>query len=403
MVTSAWDLFDASVSFLLGFFLSLSIARKFGLSKKYCAFIYLWHTAFCVFYCWYVLSYGGDAIGYYRRATSGSLDLGIGTAGVDLLTAVFARALGMSFWGTSLIFNIFGSIGLIAFAGSLKVIAQTRSLRPRWLGVVIIFLPSVSFWSSAIGKDSLAFMSVGLMLWAAQQLTKSVALQVLAVAIMMLVRPHIALLMIASVAIALGLQRGVSPLKRTFIFGLSMIAAIALLPLVLNYAGVGGGGDVDAIMDYVDQRQAQNMEGGASVDISSMSLPAKFFTYAFRPTVLEARSVFALAASVDNLILLYLFLIGGWKLVIGRRAMMPHDRIFLISYAFTAWMILALTTANLGIAIRQKWMFVPMLIVLFLSVLGRQRVGASYYRSRQLINASLEPVSESTGRSQRPS
>jgi len=35
--------------------------------------------------------------------------------------------------------------------------------------------------------------------------------------------------------------------------------------------------------------------------------------------------------------------------------------------------VLAMTTANLGIAIRQKWMFAPMLIFLLISLVGKNR------------------------------
>lgn len=38
------------------------------------------------------------------------------------------------------------------------------------------------------------------------------------------------------------------------------------------------------------------------------------------------------------------------------------------------WLIFATTTANLGIAVRQKWMFAPMLIFLLLSVTGIRKV-----------------------------
>jgi hypothetical protein len=42
-------------------------------------------------------------------------------------------------------------------------------------------------------------------------------------------------------------------------------------------------------------------------------------------------------------------------------------------YVFGSWLILAMTTANMGIALRQKWMFAPMLIFLLISVIGRRR------------------------------
>ena len=50
---------------------------------------------------------------------------------------------------------------------------------------------------------------------------------------------------------------------------------------------------------------------GGAVDIASMSLPMQLFTYMFRPLPMEASSVFQLASSVDNVILLYLMVVGG--------------------------------------------------------------------------------------------
>ncbi|MGC8121871.1 hypothetical protein ACP2AU_15435, partial [Marinobacter sp. VGCF2001] len=113
---------------------------------------------------------------------------------------------------------------------------------------------------------------------------------------------------------------------------------------------------------------------GGRVDIASMSLPVQLFTYLFRPLFFEARSVFALAAAIDNLILLGLFVFGGIALLRGKKTGLGENRVFMWAYALCAWLILAMTSANLGIAVRQKWMFVPMLIFLLVSVLGRRRV-----------------------------
>ncbi|MFB8828532.1 hypothetical protein ACE0DR_02285 [Azotobacter sp. CWF10] len=145
------------------------------------------------------------------------------------------------------------------------------------------------------------------------------------------------------------------------------------MPFGLEYAGVKGT-DTEALMEYVEGRQEHNMKGGGAVDISSMSLPMQLFTYLFRPLPFEATTVFAMAAALDNMILLYLFVTGGRAMLrrpAGRRY--QENRIFLWSYALVAWLMLAMTTANLGIALRQKWMFTPMLILLFLSALGTVR------------------------------
>ena len=150
-------------------------------------------------------------------------------------------------------------------------------------------------------------------------------------------------------------------------------AAGAVVPFAIRYVGIGELVNVETLFAYIDERQSYNTEGGGGVDIASMGLPMQMFTYVFRPTLLEARSVLALAASFDNFIFLGLFIAGVFSLVRGRTSSLGENRVFMWSYVLGSWLILAMTTANLGIALRQKWMFAPMLIFLLISVIGKQR------------------------------
>ena len=123
------------------------------------------------------------------------------------------------------------------------------------------------------------------------------------------------------------------------------------------------------VLDYVEQRQAYNMHGGGAVDISSMSLPAQMFTYLFRPLPFEAHSLTSLAVSIENVALLVFFLAAITSVVKKGRFVSGVDWVFCTVYAVSAWVLLASTTANLGISVRQKWMFLPMLILTAISVL----------------------------------
>lgn len=259
------------------------------------------------------------------------------------------------------------------------------------LATLIIFLPSVSFWSSALGKDSMSFMAVGLALWAALDLGRRAWLMVFAVVVMLLVRPHMAGMMVMGLTLATLLDARTSLGKKLILGGIALAVAAALVPFALRYAGVGETVSAEALTSYVEQRQSYNMEGGGGVDIASMSLPMQLFTYMFRPLVFEAHTVFALAAAFDNLILLYLFIAGGWALWQGRRTGLGENRVFMWTYALLAWLVLALTTANLGIAVRQKWMFAPMLIFLLISVIGRTQAHSRPLHAATTTSAPLRP------------
>lgn len=373
LVSSAWHVISAILIFLVGALLVAWAGRHFRTGTGRGLTLYVWHTLFCLVYAWYTLNYGGDAISYYRAARSSAPEFHVGTYGVIYLTHLLIEYLGLSLLGAFLVYNIFGSLGLLAFDASLRAVTQGKRRLYRRLATLIVFLPSVSFWTSGIGKDALSFLATGLTLWAALDLQRRTPLVGIAVAILLLVRPHMAGMLVMGLSLALLLHPKTSLARRVLLGSIAVAVAASLVPFGLEYAGVKGT-DTEALMEYVEGRQEHNMKGGGAVDISSMSLPMQLFTYLFRPLPFEAFSIFAMAAALDNMILLYLFVMGGRAMLrrpAGRRY--RENRIFLWSYALVAWPMLAMTTANLGIALRQKWMFTPMLILLLLSALGTVR------------------------------
>lgn len=381
LYSSVWHLISALAVFLGGALLSLLAGKHFSASLARSMTIYCWHTLLCMFYCWYALTYGGDAVDYFSKAQNDGVTFSFGTAGVDYLTAVLVQGFGLSLLGSFLFFNIFGTIGLQTFDACLRAATKNKPRMLKNLATLIIFLPSVSFWSSAIGKDSISFMATCLALWASLSINRRWLLMGFSVAAMLLVRPHIAALMVMAWAFASIISKKSSIRKKLFIGILSSVAAALILPFALRYAGVGETIDTQNISDYIEQRQAYNMEGGGGVDIASMGLPMQLITYMFRPFIFEVNSIFSLAAAIDNLILLYLFIMGGWAIFMRRKSGLGESRAFIFLYSLLTWTILAMTTANLGIALRQKWMFAPLLIFALISIMGK--------RSRELGGKSL--------------
>ncbi|WP_405420691.1 hypothetical protein [Marinobacter flavimaris] len=372
--STAYHVLSTLFVFILGSMISVITGRKFGVGAGGAFVLYIWHTLFSMFYCWYVLQSGGDALSYFRWGQHWAGELRVGTAGVVVISGILVNIFGLSLIGAFLVFNIFGQIGLLAFWGSLKQAVVGKSRHIRALATIIVFLPSVSFWSAALGKDAISFMATGLALWSALDLSRRSFLMVFAIGAMFMVRPHMAGIMVMAIAISALMDSNASVIRKVLVGIFATSVAAVLVPFALEYAGIGAVVGVESLTEYIDKRQTYNMEGGGGVDIASMSLPMQLFTYLFRPVLFEARSVFALAAAVDNLILLGLFIFGGIALLRGRKTVLDENRVFMWAYALSAWLILAMTTANLGIAVRQKWMFAPMLIFLLISVLGRKRV-----------------------------
>lgn len=378
MFEGIWSLISAFIVFFIGMLLIAKLSKNFNVRNSRGLLIYIWHTVFCFAYIVYAQNYGADALMYYDRAVEGVFSYRFGTGAVVTFTSVLVQGLGLGFIGCFLFYNILGAIGLVAFDGALKHATTNKTAFSKKIATLIIFLPSVSFWSSAIGKDAISFLSAGLTLWAALQLNKRIWLMVLAVALMMIVRPHMAGIMVIALAMSVMFDKKASTLKRISLGTISIIGVAVMVPFALEYAGVSDASSSEGLIDYVEQRQSYNMEGGGGVDIANMSLPMQLFTYMFRPLIFEARSVTNLAAAIDNLILLYLFVLGCYTLIKKKRQKFTENRNFMWVYVILSWIVLAMTTANLGIAVRQKWMFTPILIYLLLSLVGKNKNNIRY-------------------------
>ncbi|HEY9279259.1 MAG TPA: hypothetical protein VIP51_04220 [Eoetvoesiella sp.] len=384
LISSAFDILAALLVFILGIFIAKGVGNLLGTTARRSLLIYGWHTIFCFIFARYVVANGGDARGYYMAGERGDAVFSLGTHAVNYLTTIFVQVFQLSFLGTSLVFNIFGVIGLLAFDAALRLVTAEKPRTIRWFATLIVFLPSISFWSSAIGKDSLAFMATGLALWAALNLRHRIPVLLIAVAVMLMVRPHMAGIMIMALALSFIFQRKV-PLRQRLLLGTFALAAAAIMvPFGLQYAGVGDENTED-LSSYIEERQQQNQAGGTSIDLASMSPPMQLYTYLFRPLPIEASGIFGLAASMDNMILLFLFIAGGWRLLKGRKQVLIGNRSFLWFYSLVAWTVLALTTANLGISMRQKWMVAPILIFLLISVLGKRRGARRISRTQPVL------------------
>lgn len=351
---------------IIGARLKLPITRIIGL--------YAWHTLFTFVYSLYVINNGGDALGYFDAGAELDFNTSFGNLGVILPTFFLRHLFDLSFLNVSLIFGVVGAIGLLLFDTALQSAVRNKKKWLRLFANLLIFIPSLSFWSSGLGKDSLSFLSTCICLWSALNFSKRYHYLALSIAIMFFVRPHIAGIMVIAFLAVVLLESRASTAQKVLMGIASASATAVMVPFALNYAGVGDEVNISTLMAYIETRQSYNMEGAGGIDIANMSLPEQLFAYMFRPMFFEINSAFSAAAAFDNLILLSLFIAGGLAMLKGRRSGLGESRLFMWIYALMAWGILAMTTANLGIALRQKWMFAPMLIFLFISVIGRRKL-----------------------------
>lgn len=350
-----------SIFSILAIFL---VCTRVNFSGRVAVLLVIYHTALCIVYYLYSLNSIADAYAFYIRGILEQYKWTLGTNFVIGFTSLLVNGLGITYFNAFLVFNAIGIFGICLMSSYIFAVWPYRSGRVAFIPYAIAFIPSLNFWTASIGKDAPAFLAVCMVCYAVLNLSRRKFVAMAGIAIMMLIRPHIAAIMFLSLGGALVISRhGISPAQRIFLLFAGFASAVFIIPVSLAYVGMEGDVSIDAVLDNVERRQALNLEGGSSVNIQSMTLPVKIVTYMFRPLFFDANSIFSLVASFENAFLLIsVVLFSPMCLVALWRSPWIAVR---FSAIFTAAMIviLASTTANLGIAFRQKTMLLPSLFL----------------------------------------
>ena len=169
----------------------------------------------------------------------------IGDGATSLITGIVYAIIGSNFLGGFFVFAFIGFVSLVLFYRAFRV-ALPEGDRLRYAKLVFFF-PSLVFWTSAIGKDALISLGLGLgALGAAKILTRQRGGLVLlgcGLALTALIRPHLALMLFAGLAVAylVSKSRTVSPLNplvKVLAVVVLVVGGLVLARLTAHFFGV---------------------------------------------------------------------------------------------------------------------------------------------------------------------
>lgn len=100
----------------------------------------------------------------------------------------------------SFVFNIFSTVGLLALDACIQLDNSADKSIRYWCNLIVL-LPSISFWSAGLGKDSISFMAACVALWASENVNKRMKSMAFAIVAMFFVRPHMAAVLVVALAV----------------------------------------------------------------------------------------------------------------------------------------------------------------------------------------------------------
>jgi hypothetical protein len=242
-------------------------------------------------------------------------------------------------------------------------------------GLLVVLLPSIVYWSSAISKDALEQLFIGMAAYGFARAIRGMnakAIMICAVGIAgaTATRPHIgAMLAVGMLApFTLGKTSGgwVTVSAKVLLVPILATATYLTLRQASNFVGVEGT-DFKSSVDRL-KGQSESTQTGGSAYAAGESLPRRVVQgpfLAFRPFPWEVHSAMSGIAALEGLWLL----IFAWYKRRDFWALMSRWRdpyiLFILIYSLEFAVIFAAATSNFGILVRQRIMMVPIFLMLF--------------------------------------
>ena len=361
----------------VGRWLVLAVVVKIGASY------FRYHTAFN--------SYGGvaDASGYDvygRHLARAWLNGGSGPELENLRELNFIR------WFTGVVYYVFGTnmvagffvFGLLAVVGSYFWYRATADAVPgvnrRMYLALVLFAPSVVFWPSSIGKESLMQLGIGTVALAtahllSHRLARAAVLGLAGGWLLWVVRPHLLALvtLAAGCAYVGGRVRGSGGAMRSLMARpVGLLAVAFLLAFTVSQATKFLGMEdlsLSSIEAELDENTERTSLGGSQFNndgnsLNPLRLPEGAVTVLLRPFPWETESSLQLLSSLESALLVGLIVarLSSLRAALRRARSTPfllYCWTFVILYAATFSSI-----ANFGLLVRQRSLVMPAMFAL---------------------------------------
>ena len=278
--------------------------------------------------------------------------------------------IGIPFFVGFLIYGIIGFFGIVKWIRWTELVLG-KNLRIYQINVlpILYFLPNLHAWTASLGKEALVFYGIASVFYGYAKKQFFTLNFVIGVLLLMLVRPHVALMLIFSFLIILLFNKKIST-KRIILFTLiSVFLGLGLFYVVLQITSIRYW-DWQRIIYYNRYSVLSFKSSGSYVPMLEYNYLYKLFSFNFRPLFFDAHSVTMILSSFENLLTLLLFALGGYFCFkFYKKLLFPSWTKIVAIFSIISSVLFIERYANLGIFVRTKIMFQPFMLVVILFII----------------------------------
>ncbi len=345
----------------------VTLAQKFrDVSVKFVglfALIGIAHLFFTFIYYFYTLNNVADSIGYYRRVLylfdNWGETFGQGTTFIYFTLYPLVKFLGLTYFGSFFIYSFFGLFGLYFLLKNLD------TYKRRAMDKLVRYspmLPNIHFWSVALGKDSLIFFGISFLAYL-YLFKKKWFLYIFPILLVAFIRLHVLFFIVLSFGFTqLFLNKKLKLFYKIAASVFLLTALYILFPYLIARVGFT---ETESLISQFEALENTKVEGGTSIDMTNQNLLVKWLSYMFRPLFFDANSPLLIISSMENSLWVILFFNIFRKIRTKIKPSLKSYFWFSFSSIFTLSIPSAYILINLGIAVRQKTMVFPFLMIVF--------------------------------------
>lgn len=311
---------------------------------------------------------GSDSLAYFDRGTTVAGDLlagrdssvvvrgSVGTRTIIWLSGAAQLVVGDHYLAVSFLFAACSWAGICLCVLS-KQGAATEKGRHLFF---VAFFPSLWFWPAAIGKDAVMLLAGGIVAFGVSRGTALYTLASLCVGtgIGLLIRPHVACLMLAAAAIAAAVVRR----SRLIAVGVAVLCAGAFVAAV-TLLGLDAS-DLEAIEAFHEERGHATARGGSVLGVGAIPPPLSgILNTLVRPFPWEAHNAAAAFAACE--VAIFGAVMFARRRSVGaslRRAREDPWIPYAVALVVGWGIVLGSVIFNVGILVRQRTVLMPLLL-----------------------------------------
>jgi hypothetical protein len=336
---------------------------------------FLLHTSTAVVYYFYAQTTSADTVLYYYDPYEMfRVPMRAGTLFLVHFVQTMRQTFGGTYFDYFMIFHAIGFWGVVFLMRAVEEIYLELEVEQPRMSFIVMFLPGIYFWTSAIGKDAPLFLGCSLAVWAAMHLRRRFVAFALAVLIMTAIRPHIALGALVALAVAAFFDRRAKGYVKLLLLAFALGASVYVAGTLQNYLNVDVS-SASSVSEFFSRQAEVTQRVAGTTNIEAASFPVKLFSLLFRPFFVDAQGLFGLIASFENIFILTMIATLLWRF---RETFRLAREIFFLRFALifavVLTILLTLIYYNVGLGLRQKMMIMPGLITFYAALLGVRRM-----------------------------